>query len=315
MDKRTVYIISGPTAVGKSLIAFYLAKRINGEIINCDSVQLYKYMDIGSAKPSEHELSVVRHHLYSIVEPDYNMTVATYQKLASAVIEDVLARGKTPIVCGGTGLYLNSILYDMSFAGSKGDTARREELERMAENNGSDYMYQYLTALDPESASRIHPNNTRKIIRAIEAYELGNGIKDLSECRLNPKYDFRFFVINMEREWLYDRINRRVDRLIDEGLVDEVRGLLQRGYDLSLPSMKGIGYKETVAFLKGECDMPAAIDEIKKNTRHYAKRQITWLKRYNMANWIEVTKGETVGALVDRILSFQNDGKTIFDEI
>ncbi len=315
MDKRTVYIISGPTAVGKSLIAFYLAKRINGEIINCDSVQLYKYMDIGSAKPSEHELRVVRHHLYSIVEPDYNMTVATYQKLASAVIEDVLSRGKTPIVCGGTGLYLNSILYDMSFAGSKGDTARREELERMAENNGSDYMYQYLTALDPESASRIHPNNTRKIIRAIEAYELGNGIRDLSECRLNPKYEFKFFVINMEREWLYDRINRRVDRLIDDGLVDEVSDLLQRGYDLSLPSMKGIGYKETAAYLKGECDMPAAIDEIKKNTRHYAKRQITWLKRYDMANWIEVSKGETVGALVDRILSFQNDGKTIFDEI
>lgn len=313
MDKKTVYIISGPTAVGKSLIAFYLAKRINGEIINCDSVQLYKYMDIGSAKPSEHEMSVVRHHLYSIVKPDYNMTVATYQKLASAVIEDVISRGKVPIVCGGTGLYLNSILYDMSFAGSKGDAARREELERMAEQNGSDYMYQYLNALDPESASRIHPNNTRKIIRAIEAYELGHGIKDLSECTLNPKYNFKFFVITMERSWLYDRINRRVDRLINDGLVDEVRNLLAHGYDLSLPSMKGIGYKEIIGYLKNQYDYPTAIDEIKKNTRHYAKRQLTWLKRYDFANWLEITRGETVGAIVDRILSFENDGKTIFE--
>ena len=284
MEKKTVYIISGPTAVGKSLIAFYLAKRINGEIINCDSVQLYKYMDIGSAKPSDHEMSVVKHHLYSIVEPDYNMTVATYQKLANAVIENVISRGKTPIVCGGTGLYLNSILYDMSFAGSKGDAARREELERMAEQNGSDYMYQYLNALDPESASRIHPNNTRKIIRAIEAYELGHGIKDLSECPLNPKYDFKFFVLTMERSWLYDRINKRVDKLINDGLVDEVSGLLQRGYDLSLPSMKGIGYKELIGYLKGHYDLYDAIDEIKKNTRHYAKRQLTWLKRYDFAN-------------------------------
>jgi tRNA dimethylallyltransferase len=191
MGNNTVYIIAGPTAVGKSLIAFYLAKRIGGEIVNCDSVQLYKYMDVGSAKPPEEEMKKIRHHLYSIVEPDYNMTVATYQKLAITVIDDILARGKTPIVCGGTGLYLNSILYDMSFAGSKGNAQRRQELEEMAESNGAEYMHQYLAALDPESASRIHPNNTRKIIRAIEAYEEGHGIGDLSELTLNPKYEFR----------------------------------------------------------------------------------------------------------------------------
>ncbi|MBQ6388273.1 MAG: tRNA (adenosine(37)-N6)-dimethylallyltransferase MiaA [Mogibacterium sp.] len=303
MSKGTVYIISGPTAVGKSLVAFYLAKRVRGEIINCDSVQLYKYMDVGSAKPDEHEMSVVRHHLYSIVEPDYNMTVATYQKLALAVIDDVLARGKTPIVCGGTGLYLNSILYDMSFAGSRGDSERRLELERMAEENGSEYMHQYLNALDPESASRIHPNNARKIIRAIEAYELGNGIKDLSECPLNPDYDFKFFALNMERGWLYDRINRRVHKLLDDGLIDEVKGLLKRGYTLENPSMKAIGYKEIVGYLKGEYDLYDAVDDIKKNTRHYAKRQLTWLRRYDFVNWIEISKGESVGAVVDRILA------------
>lgn len=307
MKNRTVYIISGPTAVGKSLIAFYLAKRIRGEIINCDSVQLYKYMDIGSAKPSGHEMSVVRHHLYSIVEPDYNMTVATYQKLALAVIDDILARGKTPIVCGGTGLYLNSILYDMSFAGSKGSAARREELEKMAEDNGSEYMHHYLNALDPDSASRIHPNNTRKIIRAIEAYELGDAIRDLNECPLNPNYDFKFFALTMDRAWLYDRINRRVDKLIEDGLVKEVAGLLKRGYSLANSSMKAIGYKEIIGYLYKEYDIYDAIDDIKKNTRHYAKRQLTWLKRYDFVNWIEISKGETAGAIVDRILGFDGE--------
>lgn len=305
MANRTVYIISGPTAVGKSLIAYYLAKRIRGEIVNCDSVQLYKYMDIGSAKPSEHEMSVVRHHLYSIVDPDYNMTVATYQKLALAVIDDILSRGKTPIVCGGTGLYLNSILYDMSFAGSKGDAARRQELEDMARDRGSEYMHQYLMALDPDSAARIHPNNTRKIVRAIEAYEQGNGIRDLSECELNPSYDFKFFALNMERSWLYDRINKRVDKLIQEGLIEEVAGLVRKGYSLENSSMKGIGYKEIIAAFSGEYDLYDAVDEIKKNTRHYAKRQITWLKRYDFVNWININKGETVGGIVDRILSYQ----------
>ena len=302
MSNNTVYILSGLTATGKSLVSYYLARRIHGEIVNCDSIQLYRYMDIGSAKPAEAEMKKVKHHLYSIVDPDYNMTVATYQKLALAVIDDILSRGKTPIICGGTGLYLNSILYDMSFAGSKGDLRRREELEAMAEENGSEYMHQYLNALDPDSASRIHPNNTRKIVRAIEAYEMGNGIRDLSECKLNPKYNFKFFALNMDREWLYERINRRVDRLIDEGLVEEVRSLLDRGYTSENSSMKGIGYKEMIGYLEGDYDKFDAIDDIKRNTRHYAKRQLTWLRRYDFVNWIEITRGETAGAIVDRIL-------------
>ena len=299
---NTVYVISGPTAVGKSIIAFYLAKRIGGEIVNCDSVQLYKYMDVGSAKPPEETMRKIRHHLYSIVEPDYSMTVATYQKLANAVIDDILARGKTPILCGGTGLYLNSVLYDMDFAGSRGNAARRAELEQMAETRGSDYMYQYLTAIDPDSASRIHPNNTRKIIRAIEAFEEGQGIRDLSECRLNPKYDFRFFALTMEREWLYDRINRRVLQLIDKGLIDEVLGLLRRGYSVNTPAMKAIGYKETIAYINKEYDLETLVEEIRRNTRHYAKRQLTWLRRYDFVHWIEIHKGDTVGEIVDVLI-------------
>ena len=269
-----VYIISGPTAVGKSLIAFYLAKRINGEIVNCDSVQLYKYMDVGSAKPPEEEMRKIRHHLYSIVEPDYNMTVATYQKLAKVVVDDILERGKTPIICGGTGLYLSSILYKMDFAGSKGTSARRAELERMAEMNGSAYMHQFLQALDPESAARIHPNNTRKIIRAIEAFEEGDGISSMEALELDPRYDFRFFALNMEREWLYERINRRVLRLIENGLVEEVASLLERGYTTDTPAMKAIGYKEVIPFIYQEYDLQTAIEEIRRNTRHYAKRHL-----------------------------------------
>ena len=302
-----VYIISGPTAVGKSLIAFYLAKRINGEIVNCDSVQLYKYMDVGSAKPPEEEMRKIRHHLYSIVEPDYNMTVATYQKLAKVVVDDILERGKTPIICGGTGLYLSSILYKMDFAGSKGTSARRAELERMAEMNGSAYMHQFLQALDPESAARIHPNNTRKIIRAIEAFEEGDGISSMEALELDPRYDFRFFALNMEREWLYERINRRVLRLIENGLVEEVASLLERGYTTDTPAMKAIGYKEVIPFIYQEYDLQTAIEEIRRNTRHYAKRQLTWLRRYDFVHWIEIRKGDTVGAIVDRIIEEASD--------
>lgn len=299
--KNTVYIISGPTASGKSLIAYYLAKRIRGEVVNCDSVQLYKYMDIGSAKPSAKIMSEVKHHLYSIEDPSVNMTVADYRKLAIETINDILARGKTPIVCGGTGLYLNAILYDMDFAAPDNEE-RRQELEALAIERGTQYMHAYLQALDPDAASRIHPNNTRKIIRAIEAYENGKGIKDISECELNPDYDFKFFALTMKREWLYDRINRRVSRLISEGLVDEVSGLLSKGYSEDLPSMKAIGYKEIIGFLNGEYDLFDAKELIMKNTRHYAKRQYTWLKRYDFINWIEIRRGDTVGEIVDRIL-------------
>ena len=237
---NTVYIISGPTATGKSLIAYYLAKRIGGEIVNCDSVQLYKYMDIGSAKPSEKDMQRIPHHLFSVVNPKETMTVAAYQELAIKTINDILSRGKVPIVCGGTGLYLNAVLYDMNFAAAADDDSRREELERLADERGSEYMYQYLSALDPDAAGRIHPNNIRKVIRAIEAYEYGKGIGNLADVHLNPDYDFRFYAINMERSWLYERINQRVIKLINEGLIQEVSSLLQRGYGSELSAMKGV---------------------------------------------------------------------------
>lgn len=301
---NTVYIITGPTAVGKSKIAYSLAQKINGEIVNCDSIQLYNHMDIGSAKPSEAEMSTVKHHLYSIVNPDYNMTVATYQKLALTVIDDILSRDKTPIICGGTGLYLNSILYKMDFAGYQGNLERRKELENMAAENSNEYMHHYLTAIDPESASRIHPNNLRKIIRAIEAYESGNSIKPLSECPVNPKYDFKLFSIYMDRQDLYERINKRVLILVKNGLEQEVRTLLELGYTSETPALKAIGYKEMIEYIEGRSNLREAVSEIMTNTRRYAKRQLTWLKRYDFSINLETHKNDNIDQISNEILKY-----------
>lgn len=298
--KKNVIVIAGPTASGKSTVAYSMAMRINGEIVNCDSIQLYKYMDIGSAKPSEEMMAVIPHHLFSIVDPDYEMSVADYQKRAFACIDDILSRGRIPIVVGGTGLYINSLLYKMDFGGNKDDGTRRAELEAMAQENGAQYMYDYLAAIDPESAERIHPNNTRKVIRAIEAYELGDGIKSMEELKKNTDYNFHFCVLNMDREWLYDRINTRTEKLIERGLVSEVAMLRDMGFTADMASMKGIGYKEVLEYLdNGSDDMDALIDLIKKDTRHYAKRQLTWFKRYKDAVWLDIPEGTSVGDVVD----------------
>lgn len=305
-QKKTVYIIAGPTAVGKSVIANYLARRIHGEIVNCDSIQLYKYLDIGSAKPSPADMSTVPHHLYGVIDPKEDMTVARYQKMALDTIDDILARGKTPILCGGTGLYLNSVLYDMNFAAKPADGGkRRRELEDMAKQMGGEYMYEVLSAVDPKSAERIHPNNTRKVIRAIEAYEFGSNVQDLNACGLREGYDFRLFGITMDREWLYDRINRRVLKLVQNGLLDEIKSLREMGYDETAPALKAIGYKEFFAYYNGEIpELKDAILAVMKDTRHYAKRQLTWLKRYEgLIHWIEIQRNESVGTVVDRILS------------
>lgn len=299
--KGTVYIITGPTAVGKSKVALEFAKKVNGEIINCDSVQLYKYMDIGSAKPSDEEFNSVKHHLFSIVDPDYNMSAATYQKLVFACIDNVISRGKIPVVCGGTGLYINSIMYKMDFGGETDDGTRRKELEKMAEENGNEYMHHYLAGIDPETAEKIHPNNIRKVIRAIEAFELGDGIKSLNDCEANTDYDFRFFALRMDRELLYSRINNRVNELMNKGLLNEVEFLIKFGFK-DAPALKSIGYKELIEYLDGEVDLETAIENIKKNTRHYAKRQYTWFNRYDDVNWIDVDAFDEPAKIAEQII-------------
>ena len=302
IGNKKVYIIGGPTAAGKSIVALYLAKRVKGEIVNCDSVQLYKYMDIGSAKPSQKDMKAIPHHLYGFVDPSDDITVAQYQKLAFEKIDEILARGNTPIVVGGTGLYLNSLIYKMSFAAKPINLKRRDELEHLAEARGNEYLFELLSAVDPDAAARIHPNNIRKIIRAIEAYELGSKLESMDKLEPNTKYDFKINIVNMEREWLYTRINRRVDKLMEEGLLKEVKHLLSMGYNSETPAMKGIGYKELLLYLDGKATLEEAVNNIKTNTRHYAKRQLTWFKRYDNAHWIEIQKGQMVGNVVDEIL-------------
>lgn len=302
IGNKKVYIIGGPTAAGKSIVALYLAKRVKGEIVNCDSVQLHKYMDIGSAKPSQKDMKAIPHHLYGFVDPSDDITVAQYQKLAFEKIDEILARGNTPIVVGGTGLYLNSLIYKMSFAAKPINLKRRDELEHLAEVRGNEYLFELLSAVDPDAAARIHPNNIRKIIRAIEAYELGSKLESMDKLEPNTKYDFKINIVNMEREWLYTRINRRVDKLMEEGLLKEVKHLLSMGYNSETPAMKGIGYKELLLYLDGKATLEEAVNNIKTNTRHYAKRQLTWFKRYENAHWIEIQKGQMVGNVVDEIL-------------
>ena len=302
LNAKKVYIIGGPTAAGKSVVALYLAKRIQGEIVNCDSVQLYKHMDIGSAKPSRKDMAAIPHHLYGFVDPAHDITVAQYQKLAFEQIDEIISRGKTPIVVGGTGLYLNSLIYKMSFAAKPINLKRRSELEHLAAERGNEYLFELLSAVDPEAAARIHHNNLRKIIRAIEAYELGSKLESMDKLEPNTEYDFNINIISMDRKWLYTRINRRVDKLMDEGLLKEVEHLLEMGYNQDTPAMKGIGYKELISYLNGDITLDEAVKNIKTNTRHYAKRQLTWFKRYQNAHWIEIQRGQTVGNIVDNIL-------------
>ena len=278
--KKQIIIIAGPTAVGKTEYAIETAKAINGEIVSADSMQLYKYMDIGSAKPTAEELSQVKHYLVDEIDPREKFSVAQYQKLAKAAIREIFDKGRVPVISGGTGLYINSLMYEMDFAAPPSDEAFRKELEDTALKKGRDYLHSKLAELDPDAAARIHPNNVKKVIRAIEAAQNGNKIKDFNNAQIPAAdYDVLLAGLTRDRAELYERINRRVDILIERGLVDEVSSLMQMGLGYDDISMKGIGYKEIIGSLEGKYTIDEAIELIKKNTRHYAKRQLTWLRR------------------------------------
>ena len=290
-DKR-ILVVAGPTAVGKTEYAIEAAKAFNGEIVSCDSMQLYRYMDIGSAKPTRQEREEAVHHLIDFLDPREDFSVAGYQILARAAVDDIMARGRLPIISGGTGLYLNSILYDMDFASAGGDDALREELTAKAEEEGPQAVHDILRELDPEAADRIHPNNLKKVIRAIERLQAGEGKlrpfdRAVSE---NKAYEPLLVCLTRDRQELYDRIDRRVDLLIERGLVDEVKSLTAMGLTADDISMKGIGYKEIIEYLDGETTLEDAVQKIKKNTRHYAKRQLTWFRRYATINMFDLSE-------------------------
>ena len=289
--KREIIVICGPTAVGKTEYAIDTALRMNGEIVSCDSMQLYKYMDIGSAKPTVEEQARVRNYLVDQIDPAEAFSAAKYQTLAKAAIEEIFAKGKTPVIAGGTGLYLNALLYDMDFSAPPRNDAYRDQLYKEAEEFGPAYLHQKLLRIDSNAAARIHPNNIKKVVRALEAAEEGAKVKDFSKD-LTPTQDYSAVLVGLTRNRgeLYDRINRRVDILIEKGLLEEVRNLLAKGLTEADISMKGIGYKEIIAYYHGQYSLEEAIDLVKKNTRHYAKRQLTWFKRYKDMKWFNISE-------------------------
>lgn len=313
-EKKSVLIIAGPTASGKSALAIELAKKINGEIISADSMQVYKYMNIGTAKASEKELSEIKHHLIDVLYPDEPFSVAVFKEMAENAIKDISERGKIPIIAGGTGFYINALLYgtDFSSAEKEADDSYRNHLLTLAEEKGKEYIHTMLFKVDPESAEKIHFNNIKRVIRALEFYhETGTKISEHNKnekSRDKAYHDF-MFVLHMNRDILYDRINKRVDQMIEEGLVKEVHGLLHMGYDRSLISMQGLGYKEIIRYIDGECTLEEAVDTLKQSTRHFAKRQITWFKHQNEAIWLDVLKHEDINELTNEVINIiKQDG-------
>lgn len=289
-----IVILTGPTAVGKTDLSIDIAKKLNASIISADSMQIYKYMDIGSAKVTKEEMKDVKHYLIDEVTPDFSFSVSEFKERAEKYIEEIKKEGKNVLITGGTGLYLNSLIYDMDFAKSNANNELRESLRKELEINGVDYMHEKLKSLDIESANRIHKNNTKRVIRAIEIALSGEKMNDFStDLKLNPNYEFEIIVLNREREHLYQRINKRVDIMFEKGLVDEVKKLLDMNYSKDLISMQGIGYKEVIKYLDGDYSLDEAKELIKKGSRNYAKRQLTWFRRYKEGKWFNLDEYNT----------------------
>lgn len=303
--KKPLVILTGPTAVGKTELSIKLAKAINGEIISADSIQVYKYMDIGSAKVTKEEMEGVKHYLIDVLEPTEEFNIYVFKKMALEAMEEIYSKGKIPIIAGGTGFYIQSLLYDIEFSEEDGDKTYRHMLEKKAKEEGVTAIHNMLRQVDPKAAEDIHENNLKRVIRALEYYhETGQKISEHNEQQRQKEspYDFRYYVLNMDRDRLYERINLRVDIMIENGLVSEVKKLKDMGFDGNLVSQQGIGYKEIRAYVDGMCSYDEAVETLKKNTRHFAKRQITWFKREQEVTWLNHEE-------------FDNDKERILDYI
>lgn len=283
-------ILTGPTAAGKTKLSIELAKSINGEIISTDSMQVYRHMDIGSAKIRPEEMQGVKHYLVDILEPTEEFNIVLFQKFAKQAITEIYERGKIPIIVGGTGFYIQSVLYDIDFQESEEDTVLRVELEQLAHEKGAEYLHNMLSEIDAKAAQEIHANNVKRVIRAIEFYrQTGQKISEHNETEREKKsaYDSRYFVLTDKREKLYEKIDQRVDSMIEEGLVDEVKRLVDMGCRRESTAMQGLGYKEIISYLAGEITLDEAVYIIKRDTRHFAKRQLTWFRRERDVIWVE----------------------------
>ena len=287
--KKPLIILTGPTAVGKTKLSIELAKAIGGEIISADSMQIYKGMDIGSAKIKKEEMQGIPHYLIDVLMPDEEFHVVKFQQMAKEAMQEIYAKGKIPIVVGGTGFYIQALLYDIDFTENEGNHAYRQKLELLAQEKGTQFLHDMLRAVDEKAAEDIHANNVKRVIRALEFYEeTGTKISEHNEkerAKESP-YSFFYFVLNDDRTKLYERIDRRIDEMIEEGLVEEVRSLKERGFTRDMVSMQGLGYKEILDYLNGVTSLEEAIYILKRDTRHFAKRQITWFKRERDVIWV-----------------------------
>ena len=290
---KPLVILTGPTAVGKTNLSIGLAKRINGEIISADSMQVYRKMDIGTAKIMPEEMDGVPHHLIDVLDPKEPFNVVLFKELATKAMDDIYARGRIPVIVGGTGFYIQAVTRDIDFTEAQQENTYRAELEKLAEEKGAEYLHERLREVDPASAESIHANNVKRVIRALEFYhQNGTPISEHNEeqkKQVSP-YNLAYFVLNAPREILYERIDRRVDQMLEEGLVKEVEELKREGCHRGMVSMQGLGYKEILAYLEGEYPLEEAVRILKRDTRHFAKRQLTWFRRESDVIWVDKEK-------------------------
>ena len=287
--KQPLIILTGPTASGKTALSVELAKRIGGEIISADSMQVYRHMDVGSAKVTAEEMDGVPHHLIDVLDPQDAFNVVIFQEMAKKAMEEIYRNGHIPIVAGGTGFYIQALLNDIDFTENDGDTEYRQSLEKLAAEQGANVLHEKLRAVDPASADAIHMNNVKRVIRALEFYEqTGKRISEHNEEERQKEspYNFAYYVLNMDRARLYSRIDMRVDKMVEDGLVEEVEKLKSMGCTRDMVSMQGLGYKEILDYLNGELSLEEAVYVLKRDTRHFAKRQLTWFKREKEVSWI-----------------------------
>ena len=316
MDRKPLIILAGPTAVGKTSLSIRLAKETGGEIISADSMQVYRHMDIGSAKITKEEMEGVPHYLVDVLEPEEEFNVVRFQQMAKEAAERIWEKGKIPLVVGGTGFYIQALLYDIDFTENDGDESYRRQLEQKAsDEEGASELYEMLKAVDLKAAQEIHPRNIKRIVRALEFYhQTGKKISEHNETqrqKMSP-YNYAYFVLTDERGRLYERIDRRVDLMMEQGLLDEVRYLKKRGVRKDSTAMQGLGYKELYAYLDGEYPLDEAVRIIKRDTRHFAKRQLTWFKRERDVIWADKSViGQDEQKLADYMLGYVREKKII----
>lgn len=288
--KNPLIVLTGPTAVGKTALSIQLAKAINGEIISADSMQVYKKMDIGTAKIMPAEMEGITHYLIDEIDPNEEFNIVKFKEYACSYIKKIYSKGKIPIIVGGTGFYIQAVLYDIQFTEQEENTAYRLELEHLAEEKGEIYLHEMLKQVDRVSAEQIHYHNKKRVIRALEYYkQTGEPISKHNEIERNrvSPYEFAYFVLTEDRSILYEKINKRIDIMIQKGLIEEVKYLKEQGYTKDMVSMQGLGYKEILSYLDGECSLEEAIYILKRDTRHFAKRQLTWFRREKEVIWLD----------------------------